>query len=217
MSKQSNNEPGIVKADTPIIRLGCLICDQRVTLSPMNLKSIFTLASGLLLIRWLIGVSAADEQISIRDQTRHDLVQARENAWRAFFQKDPAERIEKALGPEVIAIQESEKEWDNRTHLIKVAEAIQKQGIELLRLEFPRTEIQLFGDTAILYYTYIFETGVHGKSTVDAGRGTEIFVRRDGHWIDVGWHLDNGPFYMKDGRWIKNDDHPSPSASKGPS
>jgi hypothetical protein len=182
----------------------------------MNLSSFFTLTSGLVLIRCLIAVSAADEQISVPDQTRHDLVQARENAWRAFFRKDPAQGIEKALGAEVIAIQQSEKEWDNRTHLIEVAKAIQKQGIKLLRLEFPRTEIQLFGDTAILHYTYIFEIGVHGKSAVDAGRGTEVFVRRDGHWIDVGWHLDNGPFYMKDGRWVKNGAHPSPSASKDP-
>jgi len=86
----SNNEPGIVKADTTIIRLGCLICDQRVTLSPMNLKSIFTLASGLLLIRWLIGVSAADEQISIPDQTQHDLVQAREKCLASVFSKGPS-------------------------------------------------------------------------------------------------------------------------------
>jgi hypothetical protein len=74
------------------------------------------------------------------------------------FSEGSGQGIEKALGAEVIAIQQSEKEWDNRTHLIEVAKAIQKQGIKLLRLEFPRTEIQLFGDSAILYYTYIFET-----------------------------------------------------------
>src|SRR3954466_9519527 len=38
-----------------------------------------------------------------------------------------------------------------------------------------------------LYYTYIFETGVEGKqSWVDTGRGTEVFVRQDGRWVDVG-------------------------------
>ncbi len=61
----------------------------------------------------------------------------------------------------------------------------------------------MFGDTAILYYTYVFETGGNGKSVVDAGRGTEVFVRRDGKWVDVGWHLDNGPFFRKDGEWIR--------------
>jgi hypothetical protein len=69
-----------------------------------------------------------------------------------------------------------------------------EKGVRLLRLEFPRTEIQLFGDTAILYYTYIFETGLNDKSVVDGGHGIEIFVRRDGKWVDVGWHLDHGPF-----------------------
>ena len=37
-----------------------------------------------------------------------------------------------------------------------------------------------------------------------------FFALRDGHWIDVGWHLDNGPFYQKDGHWVKNGSHPEP-------
>ncbi|PYK71116.1 MAG: hypothetical protein DME42_11450, partial [Verrucomicrobia bacterium] len=93
----------------------------------------------------------------------------------------------------MIAIQENDEKWDNRSHLIMVAKAMQSQKIKLIRLEFPHTEVQAFGDTAILYYTYIFETGTEGGvSGVDAGRGTEVFVRKDGNWLDVGWHLDNG-------------------------
>jgi hypothetical protein len=151
-------------------------------------------------------------QISaLTDDVRKELLEARETAWRSFFQKDPAV-VERILAPELIAIQQNSDRWDNRSRLIALAKAMNEQGVQLLRLEFPRTEIQLFGDTAILYYTYIFETGLKGKSVVDGGRGTEVFVRRDGKWIDVGWHLDNGPFSHANGEWTRiGDALPAPS------
>jgi len=150
---------------------------------------------------------------ALTEEVRKELLDARETAWRSFFQKDLSV-VEKILGPELIAIQENSEHWDNRTGLIALAKTMSERGVQLLRLEFPRTEIQLFGDTAILYYTYIFETGLKGKSAVDAGRGTEIFVRRDGRWIDVGWHLDNGPFSHANGNWIRvGETLPAPSQS----
>jgi hypothetical protein len=148
---------------------------------------------------------------SLTEEVRKELLDAREIAWRSFFQKDPAV-VEGVLGPEVIAIQQSAEQWDNRARLIAMARAMSKQDVQLLRLEFPHTEFQLFGDTAILYYTYVFETGDKSRSVVDAGRGTEVFVRRDGKWVDVGWHLDNGPFLRKDGEWIRvGEPYPEPS------
>ena len=181
----------------------------------MNLKLFFKVALLFSCLGAAMPSIATGEPVTIPEQTRRELIEARDAAWHAFFERDPAAAIEKALGADLIAIQESEKEWEDRAHLIEIAKGLQRKGVSLLRLEFPRTEIQLFGDTAILYYTYVFETGINGKSTgVDAGRGTEIFVRRDGRWTDVGWHLDNGPFYMKDGHWVKNGDHPSPTTPK---
>ena len=58
----------------------------------------------------------------------------------------------------------------------------------------------------------LVESGDKSRSVVDAGRGTEVFVRRDGKWLDVGWHLDNGPFVRKDGEWIRvGEPYPEPS------
>jgi Domain of unknown function (DUF4440) len=145
---------------------------------------------------------SAGQISSLPDEVCKELLDARETAWRSFFQKDP-DVVAKILAPELIAIQQNSDRWDNRTGLIALAKAMNEQGVQLLRLEFPRTEIQLFGDTAILYYTYIFETGLKGKSVVDGGRGTEIFVRREGYWVDVGWHLDNGPFSHVKGEWTR--------------
>jgi hypothetical protein len=156
-------------------------------------------------------IAATAHPVSARD--RAELLAAREAAWRAFYDPDTT-ALERVLGPELIAIQESDADWPDRGQLVALARRLKELDVRLIRLEFPRTEIQRYGDTAILYYTYIFETGVHGVSGgVDAGRGTEIFVRRGGRWVDVGWHLDNGPFFQKDGRWVKNGPHPAPSTA----
>jgi hypothetical protein len=139
-----------------------------------------------------------------------ELLAARDAAWRAFFSKDPR-AVEQALGPELIAIQESQELWESRDHLIAIAKYLREHNVTLVRLEFPHTEIQVFGSTAILYYTYIFETATNGVSTgTDAGRGTEVFILRDGKWVDVGWHLDNGPFYRKEGSWVRAGSYPDP-------
>jgi hypothetical protein len=143
---------------------------------------------------------------------RKELVEARDAAWRAFYRKDPA-RLEKLLGPELIAVQEGQERWESRDDMIAIAKSLDRSGVELRRLEFPRTEIQVFGNTAILYYTYVFSTGIGGKSGgVDAGRGTEVFVLRGGRWVDVGWHLDNGPFVLQDGKWTRLGVYPPPTS-----
>jgi ketosteroid isomerase-like protein len=136
------------------------------------------------------------------DQVRKELLAARETAWRSFVQKD-ADAVEGILAPELIAIQESSDQWENRERLVKLAKSMGERGVQMTRLEFPRTEIQVFGDTAILYYTYIMEQRLGEQMSVRAGRGTEVFVRRNGRWVDVGWHLDNGAFRQKDGAWIR--------------
>jgi hypothetical protein len=135
-------------------------------------------------------------------QVRQELLEARETAWRSFFQEDLSV-IESILAPELIAIQESSEPWADREGLISIAKSMGERGVQLTRLEFPRTEIQLFGDTAILYYMYIMEQRLGDRVAVHAGRGTEIFVRRNGKWVDVGWHLDNGAFQRQDGAWVR--------------
>jgi Domain of unknown function (DUF4440) len=156
-------------------------------------------------------VEEREKSAVLTDKVRRELLDARDTAWRSFFQKDLTV-VERILAPELIAIQQNSDKWDDRTRLIGLAKAMNEQGVQLLRLEFPRTEIQLFGDTAILYYTYVFETGLKGKSVVDGGRGTEVFVRRDGKWVDVGWHLDNGAFSHTNGQWIRvGETLPAPS------
>jgi hypothetical protein len=157
-----------------------------------------TLGVGLL----RAGDSVGAQGSAPTEEIRKELLEARSTAWRAFFQKDLTV-LEQILAPELIAIQEQVERWDNRASLLKMAQSMKERGVQLTRLEFPRTEIQLFSNTAILYYTYVMEQRLGDQAVVDSGRGTEIFIRRDGKWVDVGWHLDQGAFQRKNGAWVR--------------
>ncbi len=122
---------------------------------------------------------------------RRELLAAREAVWRAYFAND-AQHLEKVIPAETIAINAEEEQWVDRTAVLAGAAGFAASGGKLLKLEFPRTEVQLFGDVAILYTTWSYTLEVEGKPQTASGRGTEIFVRRDGQWVNSGWHLDSG-------------------------
>jgi hypothetical protein len=50
----------------------------------------------------------------------------------------------------------------------------------------------MYGLTAVLYSTYAYELEAGGQHINRAGRVTEVFVLRDGQWINPGWHMDSG-------------------------
>ena len=116
------------------------------------------------------------------------LLEAREGVWRGEFLQNPS-----LLPPEAIGIVEWTEDWKHRDEIIAGARTANANGISLRRLEFPKTEIQLYGDTAILYSTYIYEAEFNGQSAgLETGRSTEVFVRRNGKWLAAGWHVDSG-------------------------
>ncbi len=61
-----------------------------------------------------------------------------------------------------------------------------------MRLEFPKTELRVYGNVAIFYSDYLYELEVAGKQITRSGRVTEVFVRRDDGFVNTGWHLDAG-------------------------
>jgi hypothetical protein len=121
---------------------------------------------------------------------REQLLQVREAVWRSWFAGDVT-TLERLVPPETIAISASEKDWKRRKEIIQEAVEFHAGGGKLDRLEFPRTEIQRYGNVAMLYSQYVLETEMGGKHSVDSGRVTEIFVLRDGNWVNPGWHTDS--------------------------
>ena len=131
------------------------------------------------------------QPFTLSAEQRRDLLAAREAVWRAYFAND-VQHLDRVIPAETIAINSGEEPWANRQSVLSSAAGFAASGGKLLKLEFPRTEIQVFGDVAILYTTWTYTLEVEGKQQTSSGRGTEIFVRRDGQWVNSGWHLDSG-------------------------
>jgi hypothetical protein len=121
---------------------------------------------------------------------RADLLKVRESVWRAWFVND-TRALEQLVPPDTIVISSGEEKWKDQADILRSAEQFQTSGGKLLRLEFPRTEIQRFGDVAVTYSQYLYETEVGGKRSLTSGRVTEIFVLRNGKWTNPGWHTDS--------------------------
>lgn len=138
------------------------------------------------------GTSAGcHEAQTITPALRRELLAAREAVWRAWFAND-RKQLEVVIPQETIAINAGEQAWQDRAEILGAARSFAESGAKLVRLEYPRTEIQVFGDVAILYTNYLFEVESQGERQTTAGRGTEIFVRRNGRWVNPGWHTDSG-------------------------
>jgi hypothetical protein len=120
-----------------------------------------------------------------------ELLNVREAVWRAWFAGD-TKTLEQLVPADTIVISSGEEKWHNQAEVLQSAAQFRADGGKLLRLEFPRTEIQRFGDVAILYSLYEYETETGGKRSVTSGRGTEVFVLRNGKWTNPGWHMDSG-------------------------
>lgn len=127
---------------------------------------------------------------NITPEIRERILAKREAVWRAFFANDRAQ-LEKLIPAEAIAINDGQEKWSDRAAIFAGAKAFAESGGKLVRLEFPKTEIQAYGNTVLIYTTYVYETEVNGKRSTSSGRGTEMFVRRGDELVNVGWHLDS--------------------------
>jgi hypothetical protein len=127
---------------------------------------------------------------NVQPQMRERILKAREAVWRAYFTNDQA-TLEKVIPAETISLDDGSKEWGNRESILASAKRLGESGAKLVRLEFPKTEMQVYGNTVILYTTYLYEVELNGQRKTTTGRGTEIFVRRGNELVNSGWHLEN--------------------------
>ena len=131
--------------------------------------------------------------VNLAAQERDDaeLLQAREKVWRAWFAGD-TNTLKNLVPPETIVMSGGEEQWKHQPDVLRTSAEFHAKRGKLIQLEFPRTEVQHFGNVAVVWGSYALEIEVDGKRSADRGRVTEIFVWRDGHWMNPGWHTDAG-------------------------
>jgi Domain of unknown function (DUF4440) len=147
--------------------------------------------NSVIIIAAIVASTLDAVQLSAQKQNDEQLLHVRETVWRAWFAGD-TKTLEELIPPESVVISGGEEKWKNQVDVLHSAAEFHANGGKLVRLEFPRTEVQHFGDVAIVWSQYLAETETNGKRSLDSGRITEIFVRRNGQWINPGWHADAG-------------------------
>jgi hypothetical protein len=122
--------------------------------------------------------------------TQREILTIREQAWRTWFANDRA-GFERVVPDELIALGWDGGPWGDRNQTLADMAEFATSGMQLAALEFPRNVFQQYGDAVILYTRFrLVLTDREGGTHETTGRGTEIFVRRNGRWIHTGWHLD---------------------------
>jgi ketosteroid isomerase-like protein len=137
------------------------------------------------------GERESPEPRKLSDEERKRLLEAREAVWRAWFGGDRA-ALEKLLPKELVALGPGGR-WTGLADQLEGSARFAAAGGKLVRLEFPKTEMQVYGDTAILFSAYTLELEQGGKRTVQTGRVTEVFVERGGSWVNPSWHMELQP------------------------
>jgi len=128
--------------------------------------------------------------LAAQKQNDEALLHVRETVWRAWFDGDTT-MLAKLVPRETIVISGGEEKWKKQADVIRGAVQFHAAGGKLIRLEFPRTEVQHFGNVAIVWSSYELETEVAGKRSPESGRVTEMFVWRHRQWSNPGWHTDS--------------------------
>ena len=128
--------------------------------------------------------------VQLGEQLKQRLLDAREAVWRAYFTNDQA-TLAKLVPAETIVLGNSPQQpFVRQAEILQSAKDLNAAGMKLRQLEFPQTEMQVYGNTAILYTTYRYELeNKQGERHLTTGRATEIFVYRNGAWVNPGWHL----------------------------
>lgn len=134
-------------------------------------------------------MSASLSRAAANAAIEQEVLAAREAAWRAYFGGD-VKALGDLLPQEFIGIGMNEAPFADRARTLDGARAFRERGGRLVRLTFPETQAQRFGDVVVLYgrYEAVIQSG--GAEQTLRGRLTEMFVRRDGKWLHPGWHLD---------------------------
>ena len=147
-----------------------------------------TTACGLGIVL-LAAVPASYSQLSATATIDKEVLTAREAAWRAYFAGD-VKTLGDLLPEEFIGISMDDTPFADRPTTLDGARAFRDKGGRLVRLAFPDTQAQRFGDVVVLYGRYEAVIHSNGVERTLRGRLTEMFVRRDGRWLHPGWHLD---------------------------
>lgn len=114
----------------------------------------------------------------------------RHEVWVNWFSGDTT-ALRRVLGPELVAI--SPGSWQSLPESLAGSAGFKAGGGRLVSVGFEGEQVHRFGDVVVMFSRYRVVTERGGKSSTQAGRATEVFVRAGSRWVHTSWHLDQAP------------------------
>lgn len=125
------------------------------------------------------------------ESERNELLTVRLLVWNSYFDNDQ-KQLKKLIGDDFLTINPGEEHWQDKAEFLAGAQHFAEHHGKLVSLDFPKTEIQEFGDVAVLYSLVRITMESDGKRESLNCRSTEVFHKRDGQWVNTGAHVDSG-------------------------
>jgi ketosteroid isomerase-like protein len=119
------------------------------------------------------------------------LARVQREVWELWFSGDTT-RLKQILPADLVTIDNDGSAFSGLRDQVSASAGFKDAGGKLIALTFPEMRIQRFGDVVLVYSRYELAYAVGKDTTRQAGRATEVFVRRAGQWQNPAWHLDSG-------------------------
>ncbi|HSA56573.1 MAG TPA: DUF4440 domain-containing protein [Gemmatimonadaceae bacterium] len=109
--------------------------------------------------------------------------------WEVWFAGDTT-RLKEITGEDLVAMSPGNEDFSNLREQVDASAGFRAAGGKLIDLRFPRMRMQNFGDVVLVYTDYEYTLAIGTDTTRQAGRATEVFIKRDGTWLNPAWHMD---------------------------
>src|ERR1700759_5572912 len=96
--------------------------------------------AGFSVLVTLLTIGPASTPLLAQGGQDNQLLHVRETVWRAWFAND-TKALHALVPPETIVISGGEKKWKHQADIFQTAAGFQSSGAQLIRLEFPDTEL----------------------------------------------------------------------------
>jgi len=117
------------------------------------------------------------------------LARVQREVWEVWFAGDTT-RLKEIVGDDLVAITPGSDGFSSTRNEVQASAGFRAGGGKLVDLRFPKMRVQRFGDVVIVYTDYEYALAMGSDTTRQSGRATEVFVKRDGKWLNPAWHMD---------------------------
>lgn len=131
---------------------------------------------------------AASESLASIDPA---LAKVQREIWDVWFAGD-TDRLKEIIPQDLVVMNSGGGGFSGFRDEVDASASFEKAGGRLIDLTFPEMRAQQFGDVVVVYTQYRLAYVMGTDTTRQSGRATEVFVKRDGRWVNPAWHMDSG-------------------------